>query len=87
MALTMFTLTLLVASSWATPHESVLHSFNNNGQDGWYPDAGLVLDGAGNLYGTTFRGGIHSELSCWHGLRVVAQGGWGLDGDGAAQFW
>jgi uncharacterized repeat protein (TIGR03803 family) len=36
--------------------ESVLHSFNDVA-DGGIPDAGLVLDATGNLYGTTSRGG------------------------------
>lgn len=36
--------------------ESVLYSFTG-GADGEIPDAGLILDAAGNLYGTTFRGG------------------------------
>lgn len=36
--------------------ETVLHSFGN-GQDGWDPQAELVFDGAGNLYGTTQLGG------------------------------
>lgn len=39
--------------------EKVLHSFNNNGKDGYYPRASLILDAEGNLYGTTSLGGIH----------------------------
>jgi uncharacterized repeat protein (TIGR03803 family) len=36
--------------------ETTLHIFTG-GNDGAIPEAGLVLDGAGNLYGTTGRGG------------------------------
>jgi uncharacterized repeat protein (TIGR03803 family) len=39
---------------------SILHSFNYNGIDGVWPTAGLVFDGAGNLYGTTEFGGIEN---------------------------
>jgi uncharacterized repeat protein (TIGR03803 family) len=37
--------------------ETVLYSFTG-GADGSYPDGGVILDPAGNLYGTTVNGGI-----------------------------
>jgi uncharacterized repeat protein (TIGR03803 family) len=41
----------------ATGKETVLYSFKGIKGDGSYPSAGLVLDSAGNLYGTTQEGG------------------------------
>jgi uncharacterized repeat protein (TIGR03803 family) len=41
--------------SWT---ESVLHAFTG-GEDGWNPDAGLIVDAAGDLYGTTVGGGAY----------------------------
>lgn len=38
--------------------ETVLHSFGATG-DGKFPEAGLVFDQNGNLYGTTYQGGAH----------------------------
>src|SRR5579872_1965120 len=48
--------------SWT---ESILYKFctnfaNNQCQDGAFPDAGLVFDVKGNLYGTTYSGGSNS---------------------------
>jgi uncharacterized repeat protein (TIGR03803 family) len=38
-------------------NETVLHSFTSSPGDGAHPNAGLIMDGAGNLYGTTNQGG------------------------------
>jgi uncharacterized repeat protein (TIGR03803 family) len=56
--------------------EQVLHSFAG-GSDGIYPFAGVVMDSAGNLYGTTFSGG--GEGLCEDGCGTVFE----LSADGS----
>lgn len=48
----------LVAGAWT---ETVLHNFNGAAGDGCSPYAGLMIDAAGNLYGTTFYGGATNQ--------------------------
>jgi uncharacterized repeat protein (TIGR03803 family) len=53
---TVFKLTLGSKGKWT---ETVLHSFPSFADDGGGPTDGLILDPAGNLYGTTEGGGDH----------------------------
>jgi uncharacterized repeat protein (TIGR03803 family) len=50
---TVFELTPKAGGGWK---EKVLYDFNANGHGGNTPLAGLILDGSGNLYGTTYWG-------------------------------
>jgi uncharacterized repeat protein (TIGR03803 family) len=52
---TVFKLTS-TAGTWS---EQVLHSFNPNSTDGYQPNAGLILDAAGDLFGTADEGGMY----------------------------
>lgn len=45
------------SGGWTT---RVLHNFGETDTDGMQPYAGLVMDGSGNLYGTTFFGGSNA---------------------------
>jgi hypothetical protein len=53
----LLTLIVAVALSVQAQKYTVLHSFTG-GIDGSIPFAGLSMDAAGNLYGTTFSGGV-----------------------------
>jgi uncharacterized repeat protein (TIGR03803 family) len=63
----------LVPSANGTWTETVLYDFGevNGGEDGAAPYAGVILDTAGNLYGTTFAGGNESDCSPYGGCGVV----------------
>jgi uncharacterized repeat protein (TIGR03803 family) len=39
-------------------NETILHIFNGGTTEGEYPEKGLARDGKGNLYGTTYEGGL-----------------------------
>ncbi|MGO9166541.1 MAG: choice-of-anchor tandem repeat GloVer-containing protein, partial [Candidatus Sulfotelmatobacter sp.] len=49
----------LSPGSGGTWTEKILYNFTG-GQDGEYPDAGLIFDSKGNLYGTTSQGGFYN---------------------------
>jgi uncharacterized repeat protein (TIGR03803 family) len=51
-----FVISLSLTSGWAADSETVLYNFINY-NDGTHPIAGMVMDAAGNLYGTTYGGG------------------------------
>jgi uncharacterized repeat protein (TIGR03803 family) len=58
---TVFKLSPASGSKWT---QTVLYNFTN-ASDGSYPTAGLIFDGAGNLYGTTTTGGAFClSFSC-----------------------
>ena len=52
-----FELTPQTGGGWT---ETVLYNFSASGGDGTYPEASLLLDAAGNLYGTTTSGGAYT---------------------------
>ena len=55
--------------------ETVLYNFKADGGDGTYPEASLLLDAAGNLYGTTSSGGASTFGTAFE-LTAEAGGGW-----------
>jgi uncharacterized repeat protein (TIGR03803 family) len=68
---TVFELSPLSGGGWK---ESVLHAFNGN--DGAGPRGGVILDSAGNLYGTTSSGSGNYEFGTVFELTPGAQGQW-----------
>jgi uncharacterized repeat protein (TIGR03803 family) len=58
-------------------NETVLHSFGQGRLDGRRPIAGLVMDGSGHLFGTTYYGGVRNRL-CYQGCGTVFE----IDGAG-----
>jgi uncharacterized repeat protein (TIGR03803 family) len=89
---TVFELTPGSNGQWT---ETVLHNFSNKaGTDGAIPQASLILDAGGNLYGTTTAGGINGGGGTVFELTPGAKGKWtekvlhtfGKGKDGAGPF-
>jgi uncharacterized repeat protein (TIGR03803 family) len=59
-------------SGW---EEKVLHSFGGN-LDGYGPQATLLMDESGNLYGTTLSGGAFDEGTVFQLMRKPTSGAW-----------
>lgn len=53
-----------LSRSGSTWKETVLYNFQN-GDDGANPVGGVILDKAGNIFGTTFDGGINGGGTVW----------------------
>jgi uncharacterized repeat protein (TIGR03803 family) len=77
-AIAMFAAIFLVTGTRAVAQqEKVLHTFIDNGQQGYAPSGNLVFDNAGNLYGTTCCGGVYASAGgTVFELTPQAGGGW-----------
>jgi uncharacterized repeat protein (TIGR03803 family) len=69
-----FTVTLAVSIGASAQTEKILYSFTN-GADGGYPEAALLADGNGNLYGTTEFGGAYGAGAVFE-LTPASNGTW-----------
>jgi uncharacterized repeat protein (TIGR03803 family) len=49
----------LSSAGWAQTYK-VLHAFNPDNGDGYFPQAGVILDAQGNIYGTATKGGLET---------------------------
>jgi uncharacterized repeat protein (TIGR03803 family) len=60
-----------LAPSGSSYAYSVVYSFKGGAGDGAQPNAGLIADASGNLYGTTIEGGIGRASPCQLGCGTV----------------
>lgn len=56
--------------------EKILYNFGTTSADGAYPGGGVILDSAGNLYGTTIAGGFGCGCGVVFKLSPTAHGAW-----------
>ena len=64
MALAIFSVVTASAQSASAQSQSVIYNFANT-PDAGYPESDLVLDAAGNMYGTSLYGGVHGRGSVY----------------------
>jgi len=69
---TVFELSPEKSDAWS---ETVLYSFGGAPNDGSLPHAGLIMDNAGNLYGTTYGGGASNDGTVFE-LSPEKSGAW-----------
>jgi uncharacterized repeat protein (TIGR03803 family) len=70
-----FALLLVVGTSAVAQQETILYSFGSQPKDGSKPNAGVIFDGDGNLYGTTETGGSENGGTVFE-LTPAGGGGW-----------
>ena len=74
--LTLIALALLgIGALPAAAQESILYSFGGVSSDPSEPNAGLILDAKGNLYGTSQYGGVNGNGAVFE-LSPKEGGGW-----------
>ena len=70
--------------------ETVLYSFTGANGDGYYPAAAVVMDSAGNLYGTTVYGGANGDGTVFKlspsGVETILHSFTGTNGDGSDPY-
>ncbi len=75
-ALAIFTVALLVTSTWAATRRRCCIASTSTARTGPIPNAGLIFDAAGNLYGTTLRLAALTGYGTVFELTPTAGGGW-----------
>ena len=67
--------------------DTVLYSFTGANGDGYYPASAVIMDSAGNLYGTTVFGGANGDGTVFKlspsGAETILHSFTGTNGDGA----
>jgi uncharacterized repeat protein (TIGR03803 family) len=66
--------------------ETLLYSFGSRRKDGWLPEGNLIFDPSGNLYGSTYAGGVQSSACDSYGCGAVFELSPGTNGTWTEQI-